>query len=90
VIRVVVEVDSTIRSVWAARKPSKVVWDDGTNGVLLILGTLLRARFTKWAGERIAKRIDAASTAGDVLVRSEAAKHRRASVRSFRSSGRRP
>jgi moderate conductance mechanosensitive channel len=50
----------------------------GLEIVLLILGTLLLARFTKWAGERITKRIDAASTGGDVLVRSEAAKHRHA------------
>ncbi len=50
----------------------------GLEIVLLILGTVLLARFAKWTGERITKRIDAASTAEDVLVRSEAAKHRHA------------
>jgi small conductance mechanosensitive channel len=46
--------------------------------VLLVLGALLLARFVTWSGRRITERIDAASTDGDALVRSEAAKHRQA------------
>jgi small-conductance mechanosensitive channel len=46
--------------------------------VLLVLGALLLARFVTWSGRRITERIDAASTEGDALVRSEAAKHRQA------------
>ena len=44
--------------------------------MLLVLGALLLARFVTWSGRRITERIDAASTDGDALVRSEAAKHR--------------
>ena len=56
------------------------VWlrGSGLEIVLLILGAVLLARFTRWIGARITKRIDAASTDGDALVRSEAAKHRHA------------
>jgi hypothetical protein len=46
--------------------------------VLFVLGALLLARFVTWSGRRITERIDAASTDGDALVRSEAAKHRQA------------
>ena len=46
--------------------------------MLLVLGALLLARFVTWSGRRITERIDAASTDGDALVRSEAAKHRQA------------
>jgi moderate conductance mechanosensitive channel len=44
--------------------------------VLIIIGSVLLARFVSWVGTRITDRIDSQSTGGDVLVRSEAAKHR--------------
>ncbi|SFP96990.1 small conductance mechanosensitive channel [Geodermatophilus dictyosporus] len=50
--------------------------DRGLQIVLIILGSVLLARFVTWVGTRITDRIDARSTGGDVLVRSEAAKHR--------------
>lgn len=48
----------------------------GLEVVLIILGSVLLARFVGWAGSRITDRIDARYTGGDALVRSEAAKHR--------------
>jgi moderate conductance mechanosensitive channel len=48
----------------------------GLEVVLIILGSVLLARFVSWIGTRITDRIDSQSTGGDVLVRSEAAKHR--------------
>jgi small conductance mechanosensitive channel len=48
----------------------------GLEVVLIILGSILLARFVAWVGRRITDRIDARATGGDVLVRSEAAKHR--------------
>lgn len=48
----------------------------GLEVVLIVLGSLLLARFVGWAGGRITDRIDARYTGGDALVRSEAAKHR--------------
>ena len=48
----------------------------GLEVVLIIIGSVLLARFVSWAGSRITDRIDARSTGGDALVRSEAAKHR--------------
>src|SRR5688572_16763810 len=48
----------------------------GLEVVLLIIGSVLLARFVAWVGSRITERIDSQSTGGDVLVRSEAAKHR--------------
>jgi moderate conductance mechanosensitive channel len=48
----------------------------GLEIVLLVLGSVLLARFVAWVGEKITDRIDARSTDGDALVRSEAAKHR--------------
>ena len=48
----------------------------GLEIVLIILGSILLARFVAWVGLRITDRIDAAATGGDALVRSEAAKHR--------------
>jgi small conductance mechanosensitive channel len=48
----------------------------GLEVVLIILGSVLLARFVSWIGSRITDRIDARSTGGDALVRSEAAKHR--------------
>ncbi|WP_116450722.1 mechanosensitive ion channel family protein [Blastococcus litoris] len=48
----------------------------GLEVVLIVLGSVLLARFVSWLGGRITERIDARSTGGDALVRSEAAKHR--------------
>jgi len=48
----------------------------GLEIVLLVLGSVLLARFISWVGEKITDRIDARATHGDALVRSEAAKHR--------------
>ena len=48
----------------------------GLEIVLLVLGSVLLARFISWVGEKITDRIDARATYGDALVRSEAAKHR--------------
>jgi small conductance mechanosensitive channel len=48
----------------------------GLEAVLIILGSVLLARFVAWLGGRITDRIDEKSTGGDALVRSEAAKHR--------------
>jgi small conductance mechanosensitive channel len=48
----------------------------GLEIVLIILGSVLLARFAEWIGSRITDRIDARATGGDALVRSEAAKHR--------------
>src|SRR4051795_4893975 len=43
---------------------------------LIVLGSILLARFVQWVGGKITDRIDARATGGDALVRSEAAKHR--------------
>jgi moderate conductance mechanosensitive channel len=48
----------------------------GLEVVLIVLGSILLARFAAWVGRRITDRIDRRSTGGDALVRSEAAKHR--------------
>src|SRR3712207_7893557 len=48
----------------------------GLEVVLIIIGSVLLARFVSWVGTRITDRIDSRSTGGDALVRSEAAKHR--------------
>jgi small conductance mechanosensitive channel len=48
----------------------------GLEVVLIILGSILLARFAAWVGARITDRIDRRSGGGDALVRSEAAKHR--------------
>jgi small conductance mechanosensitive channel len=48
----------------------------GLEIVLIVLGSVLVARFISWVASRITDRIDARSTDGDLLVRSEAAKHR--------------
>ena len=48
----------------------------GLEIALLVLGSVLLARFVAWVGEKITDRIDARATGGDALVRSEAAKHR--------------
>ncbi|MDP9392682.1 MAG: mechanosensitive ion channel family protein [Actinomycetota bacterium] len=48
----------------------------GLEVVLIVLGSVLLARFVSWVGRRLTERIDRQSTGGDALVRSEAAKHR--------------
>jgi len=48
----------------------------GLEVVLIVLGSVLLARFAQWVGTTLTRRIDARATGGDVLVRSEAAKHR--------------
>ena len=48
----------------------------GLEVVLIILGSVLLARFVSWVGGRLTDRIDREATGGDALVRSEAAKHR--------------
>ena len=48
----------------------------GLEIALIVLGSVLLARFVAWTGEKITDRIDARATGGDALVRSEAAKHR--------------
>jgi small-conductance mechanosensitive channel len=48
----------------------------GLEIVLLVLGAVLLARFVTWCGRRITERMDNTSTDEDVVVRSEAAKHR--------------
>ncbi len=48
----------------------------GLEIVLIVLGSVLVARFISWVASRITDRIDARATDGDLLVRSEAAKHR--------------
>jgi small conductance mechanosensitive channel len=44
--------------------------------VLLVLGSILLARFVQWVGSKVTAGIDSRATGGDALVRSEAAKHR--------------
>ena len=50
----------------------------GLNILLLLIGSLLVARFISWAAQRISRRIEAGSQETDTLVRSEASKHRQA------------
>jgi moderate conductance mechanosensitive channel len=49
---------------------------NGLEIVLLIVGSLLLARFAAWFGARLTSRIDLQDQSADALVRSEAAKHR--------------
>src|SRR3954466_10452583 len=48
----------------------------GLEVVLIVLGSILLARFVQWVGAKVTHRIDARATGGDAPVRSEAAKHR--------------
>jgi small conductance mechanosensitive channel len=48
----------------------------GLEVVLIVLGSVLLARFAAWVGARVTDRIDRRAGGGDALVRSEAAKHR--------------
>src|SRR5687768_5755836 len=48
----------------------------GLEVLLIIVGSVLLARFVSWTGRRITDRIDASASDSDALVRSEAAKHR--------------
>jgi small-conductance mechanosensitive channel len=49
---------------------------NGLEIVLLIVGSILLARFAGWFGAAVTERIDAQDRSSDALVRSEAAKHR--------------
>ncbi len=51
---------------------------DGLEIVLLVTGAILLTRLATWFGHRVTARIDAHDRSGDVLVASEAAKHRHA------------
>jgi moderate conductance mechanosensitive channel len=51
---------------------------NGLEIVLILLGSILLTRLIRWLGIRLTHRIDASGTETDVLVRSEAAKHRHA------------
>jgi small conductance mechanosensitive channel len=51
------------------------VRSSGLEIVLFVTGAILLARFVKWLGFGITRRIDARSTRGTGLIRSEAAKH---------------
>jgi small conductance mechanosensitive channel len=48
----------------------------GLEVVLIVLGSILLARFVQWVGGKVTDRIDSRASGGDALVRSEAAKHR--------------
>jgi small conductance mechanosensitive channel len=48
----------------------------GLEVVLVVLGSVLLARFAQWVGTRVTGSIDRRAAGGDALVRSEAAKHR--------------
>ena len=48
----------------------------GLQIVLIVLGSVLLARFVSWLAAKITDRIDQRATDGDALVRSEAEKHR--------------
>jgi small conductance mechanosensitive channel len=47
----------------------------GLEIVLFVTGAILLSRLAKWLGDGVTGRIDARSTGGDSLIRSEAAKH---------------
>jgi small-conductance mechanosensitive channel len=49
---------------------------NGLEIVLLVVGSVLVARFVAWLGANLTGRIDAQDESSDALVRSEAAKHR--------------
>jgi small-conductance mechanosensitive channel len=49
---------------------------NGLEIVLLVVGSVLLARFVAWLGANLTDRIDAQDDSSDALVRSEAAKHR--------------
>ena len=50
----------------------------GLSIALLLIGSVLAARFINWIAGRISRRIDAGFQESDALVRSESAKHRQA------------
>lgn len=52
--------------------------DNGLLIVLVVIGAVLLSRFASWLGTRITHRIDEANANSDLLVRSEASKHRHA------------
>jgi len=49
---------------------------EGLEILLLVLGSVLLARFVSWLGTRLTQRIDANDASSDAVVKSEAAKHR--------------
>jgi small-conductance mechanosensitive channel len=49
---------------------------NGLEIVLVVVGSVLMARFVAWLGANLTARIDAQDESSDALVRSEAAKHR--------------
>jgi small conductance mechanosensitive channel len=51
---------------------------NGLQTILIVLGAILLTRFANWSGARITSHIDELNSGEDVLVRSEAAKHRHA------------
>ena len=55
---------------------SRWVRGDGLVIVLLVVGSVLLARFAAWFGATLTNRIDAHDKSDDALVRSESAKHR--------------
>src|SRR5438309_7036838 len=63
-----------------ASAPLSDVWScaegRGLDALLVVLGSILLARFVAWIGNRVTDRIDRVAGSGDALVRSEAAKHR--------------
>jgi small-conductance mechanosensitive channel len=70
-----------VRTSLAVRQlPDAVGWlrGSGLEIVLLVTGAILFTRFATWLGGRIIDQIDANAAESDVLVRSEAAKHRHA------------
>jgi small conductance mechanosensitive channel len=51
---------------------------DGLLIVLIVIGAILLTRFANWLGNRITQHIDEANRNEDLLIRSEASKHRHA------------
>ena len=54
------------------------VRSDGLEIVLLVVGSVLMTRLVSWVGAKVTAGIDAQDQSSDLLVRSEAAKHRHA------------
>src|SRR5690242_1735487 len=57
---------------------SKWARGDGLLIVLIVIGAILLTRFANWLGALITHRIDEANRNDDLLIRSEASKHRHA------------
>src|SRR5258707_818337 len=52
------------------------VRSSGLEIVLIVVGSILLARFVSWFGQKLTAQIDGRDASSDALVRSEAAKHR--------------